>query len=162
MYIEHLALWVRDLERMRTFYETYFAAVSNEQYVNPKKGFSSYFLSFPGGGPRLELMQMPGIPDSLNDVYAQFAGLIHFAVSVGSEPAVDALTERLRADGYTVVGEPRHTGDAMATTKVSSSTLNRTASRLRRRGCLRRRGSLRRGDGRDCKGGSRNRKQNNP
>jgi lactoylglutathione lyase len=111
MKIEHLALWVRDLDRMRAFYETYFGATANDKYTNPNKGFSSYFLSFPGGGPRLELMQMPGIPDSQNDPYAQFSGLIHFALSVGSEEAVNALTERLRTDGFSVVGEPRRTGD---------------------------------------------------
>ncbi|MBO0935076.1 VOC family protein [Fibrella sp. HMF5335] len=111
MHIEHLAIWVRDLERMRTFYETYFAATANKKYVNGAKGFSSYFLSFPRGGPRLELMQMPGIPDTKNDALAQFSGLIHFAVSVGTEATVDALTERLRADGLVVVGEPRRTGD---------------------------------------------------
>lgn len=111
MHIEHLAIWVRDLERMRAFYETYFGATANDKYTNVTKGFSSYFLSFPQGGPRLELMQMPGIPDSLNDTLMQFTGLIHFALSVGDEAAVDALTNRLRADGLPVVGEPRRTGD---------------------------------------------------
>ena len=111
MHIEHLAIWVRDLERMRAFYETYFGATANTKYINATKGFSSYFLSFPQGGPRLELMQMPGIPDSKNDALAQFSGLIHFAISVGDEATVDALTNRLRADGLTIVGEPRRTGD---------------------------------------------------
>jgi lactoylglutathione lyase len=111
MHIDHLAIWVRDLERIRAFYETYFGATANEKYVNPAKGFSSYFLSFPQGGPRLELMQMPGIPDSKNDALTQFTGLVHFAISVGDEAAVDDLTNRFRADGFTVVGEPRRTGD---------------------------------------------------
>ena len=110
MYIEHLALWCHDLETMRTFYEIYFGAKANEKYVNTKKQFESYFLTFETG-PRLELMQMPGIPDHLNDIYAQFTGLIHFAVSVGSTKMVDQLTERLRAGGYEVVSEPRWTGD---------------------------------------------------
>jgi lactoylglutathione lyase len=34
MYIEHLALWCRDLEAMKAFYETYFDAQSNEKYVS--------------------------------------------------------------------------------------------------------------------------------
>ncbi|SOD97675.1 VOC family protein [Spirosoma fluviale] len=111
MKIEHLAIWVRDLEKMRTFYETYFAASSNDKYVNTVKGFSSYFLTFPAGGARLEIMQMAGIPDSQNNALAQFTGIIHFALSAGSEAAVDALTNRLRTDGFAVVGEPRRTGD---------------------------------------------------
>jgi len=124
MYIEHLALWCRDLERMRAFYELYFGAISNEKYVNTKKQFESYFLSF-GQGPRLEIMQMNGIPTHSNDVYAQFMGLIHFAVSVGSEEKVNALTERLRNDGYEVVGEPRWTGDGYYESVVFDPEQNR-------------------------------------
>ena len=125
MNIEHLALWVRDLERMRVFYQTYFQATANAKYVNSTKGFSSYFLSFPNGGPRLEIMQMPSIPDSRNDASAQFSGLIHFAVSVGSEAAVDTLTEQLRTDGFSVVGEPRRTGDGYYESVVLDPEQNR-------------------------------------
>ena len=111
MHIEHLAVWVRDLERMRAFYETYFNGTANEKYINVNKRFSSYFLTFPGGGARLEIMHMPGIPDTKDDILIQFSGLIHFAISVSNEAAVDALTHRLRADGFIIVGEPRRTGD---------------------------------------------------
>jgi lactoylglutathione lyase len=62
-------------------------------------------------GPRLELMQMPGIPLNANNVYDQFTGLIHLAISVGSKANVDALTEELRREGFEIVGEPRTTGD---------------------------------------------------
>lgn len=125
MHIEHLALWVRDLERMRLFYQTYFGATSNEKYVNTTKNFSSYFLTFPDAGPRLELMQMPGIPATQNDAFAQFSGFIHIAISVGSDAAVNELTERLRTDGYLVVGEPRLTGDGYYESVVLDPELNR-------------------------------------
>jgi lactoylglutathione lyase len=125
MHIEHIAIWVRNLEQMRHFYETYFGVVSNEKYSNVTKEFSSYFLTFPEGGSRLEIMQMPGIPETLNDAFAQFTGLTHFAISVGSETAVDALTERLRADGYSIVGEPRRTGDGYYESVVFDPELNR-------------------------------------
>ena len=124
MYIEHLALWCRDLEKMKAFYETYFGAQSNEKYINSKKKFASYFLSF-DQGPRLELMQMNGIPASQNDVYDQFLGLVHFAVSVGSEANVNQLTERLRTDGFEVVGEPRWTGDGYYESVVFDPEQNR-------------------------------------
>jgi lactoylglutathione lyase len=124
MYIEHIALWCRDLEQMRAFYELYFGAVANEKYVNAKKQFESYFLSF-GSGPRLEIMQKVGIPPHANDVYAQFMGLIHFAVSVGSEEKVNQLTERLRNDGYEIVGEPRWTGDGYYESVVFDPEQNR-------------------------------------
>ena len=110
MKIEHLAIWSRDIEKLKAFYENYFHARPNEKYTNQKKSFQSYFLSF-GSGPRLELMQMPGIPESRNNVHDQFTGLIHFAISVGSKEKVDTITEELRRDGYDVVGEPRATGD---------------------------------------------------
>jgi len=108
MKIEHIAIWVSDLDTMRNFYVRYFKGTSGALYENPKKNFSSYFLTFDEGA-RLELMQNPKIhmPFSENE----HVGLIHFAMSVGSEPEVDALTERLQADGYKVVGEPRTTGD---------------------------------------------------
>ena len=108
--IEHIAIWVKDLDGMKIFYEKYFGAVAGQQYHNPAKGFYSYFMRF-GDGCRLELMQMPTIPESLDNPASQFTGLIHFAVSVGSRTRVDALTERLREDGYTIAGEPRTTGD---------------------------------------------------
>ncbi len=110
MPIEHIAIWTPDLERLKIFYETYFGAQSGEKYTNPAHQFESYFLTF-ASGPRLELMHMATIPASQNDPNRQFTGLIHLAFAVGSEAAVDALTERLRRDGYRVVDSPRRTGD---------------------------------------------------
>ena len=117
MHIEHIAVWVEDLEGMRAFYEEYFDATSNDRYENPKKSFSSYFLTLPGEGARVELMHFPEVPvnpfrDNLSTVPGeQFTGFIHFALSLGSKEAVLSLTERLRADGHKVIGEPRTTGD---------------------------------------------------
>jgi lactoylglutathione lyase len=110
MRIEHLAIWVTDLERMKQFYEQYFGGQANELYVNTQKNFRSYFLSF-DNGCRLELMHQPIIPANRNDPAAQALGLIHFAVSVGSKEKVDVLTESLRTAGYPIIGEPRTTGD---------------------------------------------------
>ncbi|HYG02250.1 MAG TPA: VOC family protein [Chryseosolibacter sp.] len=110
MHIEHIAIWTKDIERLRTFYVKYFDARTGDKYVNPTKRFESYFLSFKSGA-RLELMQMPDIPESLNDVNSQWIGLIHFGVSVGSTQKVDLLTEQIRAAGYVIVGPPRTTGD---------------------------------------------------
>jgi lactoylglutathione lyase len=110
MKIEHIAIWTKDLECLKDFYVRYFDVSAGHKYINPVKKFESYFLSF-GEGCRLELMQMPGIPSSMNDPFKQFSGLIHFAISVGSKEKVNALTEQLRTDGYAIVGEPRTTGD---------------------------------------------------
>jgi lactoylglutathione lyase len=108
--IDHLAIWSRDIEKLKTFYSKYFNTTPGDKYINPEKNFQSYFLSFENGC-RLELMQMPGVLETQNNKHAQFMGLIHFAISVGSKASVDALTNQLRADGYKIVGEPRTTGD---------------------------------------------------
>lgn len=124
MHIEHLAIWTHDLERLRTFYEKYFQATAGAKYVNPAHQFESYFLSL-GGGPRLEIMRMPTVLRSKNAVEAQFTGYIHLALSVGSIEQVDALTARLRADGYRVLDGPRTTGDGYYESVVLDPDANR-------------------------------------
>ena len=111
MKIEHIALWVEDLEIMKSFYEKYFGAVSSEIYINSLKQFQSYFLSFPDGDCRIELMQRPDIAKSTHDYEKQTMGIIHFAISLGSREKVDELTQQLEADGYVIAGFPRLTGD---------------------------------------------------
>jgi lactoylglutathione lyase len=124
MYIEHIAIWTKDLDRLKEFYVKYFKATPNNLYHNSKKGFNSYFLSFEKGA-RIEIMQMQDIADSKNDIYAQFTGLIHFAVSVGSEEKVDSLTETLKNDGYEIIGKPRTTGDGYYESVVLDPDKNR-------------------------------------
>ena len=97
MHIEHVAIWTKNLEQSRISTCTIFRLRLRVKYTNPDKGFESRFLTF-FSGARLELMQMPSIPDSLNDLEAQFTGLIHLAISVGSEDQVDSLTARLRQE----------------------------------------------------------------
>ena len=110
MKIEHIAIWTKQLEVLKRFYENYFGAASNQKYHNPTKGFSSYFLSFDSGS-RLEIMEMDSVPESKDDIYDQFTGFIHMAISLGSEQAVDELTSRLIQDGYERLDGPRRTGD---------------------------------------------------
>ncbi|MDQ0780257.1 VOC family protein [Chryseobacterium sp. W4I1] len=110
MKIEHIAFWVKDLEKMKEFYQKYFGAVSNEKYHNPLKHFQSYFLSF-DNGCRLEIMTKPDIKESGNTYDSQRYGIIHLAFSTESKEKVDRLTETLRKEGYTIAAEPRTTGD---------------------------------------------------
>jgi lactoylglutathione lyase len=109
---------------MRVFYEKYFGGKSNEKYRNDKKGFESYFISFDSGA-RLEIMQMPTIPNSKNNVHEQFIGLTHFAVSVGTQEKVDVLTKILENDGFEIVGQPRWTGDGYYESVVLDPEQNR-------------------------------------
>lgn len=110
MKIEHIAIWTKDIERLKKFYMDYFGVTAGEKYTNTKKQFESYFIKFESGA-RLEIMQKPTIPDNLNDTINEYIGLIHIAISVGSAEKVNSLTETLKNNGYSVVSEPRHTGD---------------------------------------------------
>lgn len=108
MNIEHIAMYANDLDAARDFFMKYLGAVSNAGYHNPKTDFRSFFLSFDSGA-RLEIMHTPRMGDSTKTLSR--TGYIHVAFSVGSKEKVDALTERLKADGYEVVSGPRTTGD---------------------------------------------------
>ena len=105
--LDHAAVYVRDLEAARAFFVRYLGGVSGERYENVKTGFRSYFLRF-GDGARLELMYRPELADAGS---AAQCGYAHTAFSLGNREAVDALTQRLRGDGYAVVSGPRVTGD---------------------------------------------------
>ncbi len=108
MIIDHVALYVQDLEKMRTFYETYFDAKSNDLYHNKTTGFKSYFLTFESGS-RLEIMTVPSLEEK--SATTKRAGFIHLAFSIGSKEKVLELTEIMRNDGHEVTSEPRTTGD---------------------------------------------------
>lgn len=60
MKIDHIALYVADLEAARGFFERFFGATAGPEYHNPATGLRTYFLSF-GGGARLEFMTRPGL-----------------------------------------------------------------------------------------------------
>ena len=108
MKIEHVALYVNDLEKARCFFMKYLGARSNEEYHNLKTDFRSYFLSFDDGA-RIEIMSKPEMPDFPKKLAR--TGYAHIAFSVGSKEKVDVLTAELKADGYEVVSGPRTTED---------------------------------------------------
>lgn len=108
MKIDHVALYVVDLEATKNFFILYFGASSNEMYHNPRTGLKSYFLTFKDGG-RIEIMNRPEVIAGKKGTLA--AGYTHLAFSVGDEAEVDRLTARLERDGYEVLSGPRHTGD---------------------------------------------------
>ncbi len=109
MKIDHIAIWTKDLEGMREFYTRYFNAGCNEKYVNPKRSFESYFLSFDSGS-RIELMYLPSLSEQ-GEPGQPIVGYAHIAVSVGARETVDEITLRMQSDGYTLVSGPRYTGD---------------------------------------------------
>ena len=108
MKIEHVAMYVNDLEAARDFFVLYLEGKSNNGYHNPKTDFRSYFINFDDSA-RLEIMNKPAMSDQEKDVNR--TGFIHVAFSVGSPKKVDEITARLKNDGFEVLSGPRTTGD---------------------------------------------------
>lgn len=107
MKLTHIALWTTQLEELRAFYESYFGGTSGEKYVNPTRGFESYFVRF-GDGASLEIMRSTAVNEKAENT---LTGWCHIAFDAESREGVEALTERLRLDGHRIVSEPRMTGD---------------------------------------------------
>jgi lactoylglutathione lyase len=110
MNIHHIAIWTNDIECIRSFYVTYFGCTHGDKYINPAKGFESYFLRFENSAS-IEIMWNARVAGRMGERSDAAPGFTHLAISIGSKEEVDTLTERLRGDGYAVVGEPRTTGD---------------------------------------------------
>jgi lactoylglutathione lyase len=110
MKIEHIAIWTKDLVRLKNFYSKYFEVQSFSHYLNEKNQFESYFLTFESGA-RLELMKRPDIEDLEGSSEQEYSGYAHLAMSTGSEKRVDDLTKKLTDDGYKILAGPRRTGD---------------------------------------------------
>lgn len=108
MKIDHIAMYVNDLEKTRDFFIKYFDAKSNDGYHNQTTGFRSFFLSFEDGA-RIEIMNKPKMEDIEKGLLR--TGYIHIAFNVGSKEKVDELTEKIKSDGYEIISGPRTTGD---------------------------------------------------
>ena len=131
MKIEHVAIWVKDIDKVCEFYRKYFGGVVQPLYHNPAKQFTSRFITFDDGA-RLEIMHRPDINVGtltesksnilgFGNVHTSVAAALtlrmfhveqfHLAFSVGSKEEVDRLTQQMSDDGITIVGQPRTTGD---------------------------------------------------
>lgn len=111
MRLDHIAIWTKDLERLKNYYITFFGAKANNIYINPKSGLQTYFLTF-GSGARIEIMYRPDIPENANDtIEKQHLGWIHIAFEVESMQEVDNKAKELSTAGYRILRGPRRTGD---------------------------------------------------
>ena len=108
MKIEHVAMYVNELEAARDFFVKYLGGVSNDGYHNKTTGFRSFFISFDDGA-RLEIMNKPSVENITKAINR--TGYIHIAFSVGSVEEVNHLTRQFREDGFEVLSGPRTTGD---------------------------------------------------
>ncbi|MBO0439659.1 VOC family protein [Candidatus Enterococcus ikei] len=122
MKIEHIGLWVTNLENMRVFYETYFKATASKLYHNKKTSFHSYFLTF-SDGARLEIMQRDDIVNRTTS--EEILGFAHLAISLGSKTNVDNLTNILVMEGYELLSPTRTTGDGYYESVIADPEGNR-------------------------------------
>ena len=111
MKIEHIAIWVKDIDKVCEFYRKYFGGNIQPLYHNPTKQFTSRFVTFEDGA-RLEVMNNPNVGTLTESMFhVEHLGIAHISFSVGSKEKVDRLTKEMSEDGITIVGEPRTTGD---------------------------------------------------
>ena len=116
MKIEHIAIWVKDIDKVCEFYRKYFGGVVHPIYHNPAKQFTSRFVTFESGA-RLEVMHRPDIDADVGTEamfhveHSEHLGYAHLSFSVGSKGEVERLTRQMSDDGIRVIGEPRTTGD---------------------------------------------------
>ncbi|KFN90610.1 putative glyoxylase family protein [Tetragenococcus muriaticus PMC-11-5] len=106
MKVEHIAIWVKDLEKMKAFYKKYFNIRSSDLYHNEKTGFRSYFLNFEEGS-RIELTTKQHLANRVPESF----GYAHMAIAVGDRKAVDTFAEKFVEDGFPLLSGPRTTGD---------------------------------------------------
>lgn len=102
--IEHIAMYVNDLESTKDFFVKFFKASSNNKYHNPKTGLQTYFLTFEDNAG-LEIMTRPDVVSSEKPL--MYTVHIHLAFSVGNKEKVDELKKA----GYEILSGPRTTGD---------------------------------------------------
>ena len=108
MRIDHVSLYVKNLEKAKAFFIKYFHATSNEKYKNPITKLETYFLTF-DHHTRLEIMSKPNL-SSVNRK-EPYEGYHHIAFKLASKTELESLTRNLENDGYDIVNGPRITGD---------------------------------------------------
>lgn len=108
MRIEHVAIYVNNIEVEKNFFVKYFGATAGEKYTNFRNDFTSYFLTFDNGS-RLEIMTRTSSVDPKKDRYR--TGYHHIAICVGDRKDVDDMMKKFDAEGVIVVSGARTTGD---------------------------------------------------
>ena len=143
MRIEHVAIWTRDLEGLRAFYERWFGARAGERYERAEHGYSSYFLDldaahFGGGAIGLDDLAF-GVDDGdrnsgrLQDTRPKIERASQcFATGTTSPPsAAGKLASQVGS--WTITGttsQPRETPSSHASSGTGSRKSERTKRKL--------------------------------
>ena len=86
MKIEHVAIWVKDIDKVCEFYRKYFGGEVQPLYHNPTKQFTSRFITFEDGA-RLEIMHHPDI-----NVETSIEAMFHVKRPIASVATGSSLT----------------------------------------------------------------------
>ena len=121
--IEHVAIWTDDLERLRAFYERYFGGRRGRAIRERVDGIP--FLLSRRGRRRPARADADAGRRRAARRRQQRLGSAHIAFALGSEQAVDELTDLLRSDGYEILDGPRRTGDGYYESVVCDPDGNR-------------------------------------
>ena len=111
MIIEHVAIWCKDIEKMKDFYMKYFGFTTVDPYYNPETGLTLYFLGRGEGKTQLELMHKAGIPENPVLPGGEQMGISHLAFSTDTRQELIDLHNRIEADGYTIILPARECGN---------------------------------------------------
>lgn len=122
-HIDHVAIWVTDLDGARDFYSHWFNGHSNGLYENPRTGLRTYILHFADGPreerrTRLELMSRPDVTARAGSAEQRAGaaerigpGWAHVSFSLPGRDDVDRLAADMTEAGVRLVDGPRQTGD---------------------------------------------------
>ncbi|QHJ70302.1 VOC family protein [Planococcus halotolerans] len=100
--IHHIELNVSDLEMSRKFYDTLFSLLGYSLFQEWPEGFS-----YKQGTSYIVFVQTPA--DFLEAGYhRKSAGLNHIAFHASSPLEVDAITEKMRQSGVSILYQDRH------------------------------------------------------
>ncbi len=116
MKIVNVGIYVKDLEKVKAFFEHYFDARVEAVLNDEASSYFSYILSL-GEGALIELMNKPAIVDEAKD--PNRTGLAHININVGSRERFDGIVKEFKQENYVIQYEtysPEGAGEIRAIT----------------------------------------------
>jgi len=116
MKIVNVGIYVKDLEKVKAFFEHYFDARVEAVLNDEASSYFSYILSL-GEGALIELMNKPAIVDEAKD--PNRTGLAHININVGSRERFDGIVKAFKQENYVIQYEtysPEGAGEIRAIT----------------------------------------------
>lgn len=116
MKIVNVGIYVKNIEKVKAFFEHYFEAKVDTVLNDEKSDYYSYILSL-GEGALIELMNKPSIADEPKN--PNRTGLAHININVGSRERFDEITAEFKKENYVIQYEtysPEGAGEIRAIT----------------------------------------------